>query len=136
MHIIARDAVPAHQRFVEERRQEFVGFYGGPDEPGYVHNVLGLPGDPEYSLFPERLLKPALTWIPDYLTISLRWDARAAQLSYVFATTTEERAQGFFERLGFKLAGRDQVPASKWQSYEADRLQRVVVLRYDLESQG
>jgi len=64
----------------EERRQEFVGFYGGPDEPGYVHNVLGLPGDPEYSLFPERLLKPALTWIPDYLSVSFRWDSRAGQL--------------------------------------------------------
>ena len=64
----------------EDRRQEFVAFYGGPDEPGYLHNVLGLPGDPEYSLFPERLLKPALTWIPDYLTISFRWDTRAGQL--------------------------------------------------------
>ena len=64
----------------EERRQEFIGFYGGPDEPGYVHNVLGLPGDPEYSVFPERLLKPALTWIPDYLSLSLRWDTRANQL--------------------------------------------------------
>ncbi|HYU35770.1 MAG TPA: hypothetical protein VEW48_26735 [Thermoanaerobaculia bacterium] len=64
----------------EERRQEFIGFYGGPDEPGYVHNVLGLPGDPEYSLFPERLLKPALTWIPDYLSLSFRWDSRAGQL--------------------------------------------------------
>jgi hypothetical protein len=64
----------------EDRRQEFVGFYGGPDEPGYVHNVLGLPGDPEYSLFPERLLKPALTWIPDYLSISFRWDTRAGQV--------------------------------------------------------
>jgi hypothetical protein len=64
----------------EERRQEFIGFYGGPDEPGYVHNVLGLPGDPEYSLFPERLLKPVLTWIPDYLSISFRWDTRAGQL--------------------------------------------------------
>jgi hypothetical protein len=64
----------------EARRQEFIAFYGGPDEPGYVHNVLGLPGDPEYSLFPDRLLKPSLTWIPDYLTISLRWDTRAHHL--------------------------------------------------------
>src|SRR6185369_10829177 len=69
-----------HPFWSEERRQEFVGFYGGSDEPGYVHNVLGLPGDPEYTLFPERLLKPALTWIPDYLTVSFRWDARAGQL--------------------------------------------------------
>jgi amino-acid N-acetyltransferase len=59
-------------------------------------------------------------------------DARAARLSYVFATTTEERAQGFFERQGFRRVERDQVPASKWQSYETDRLQRVVVLRYEL----
>jgi hypothetical protein len=69
-----------HPFWSESRRQEFIGFYGGPDEPGYVHNVLGLPGDPEYSLFPERLLKPALTWIPDYLTVSLRWDTRAGHL--------------------------------------------------------
>jgi hypothetical protein len=69
-----------HPFWSEERRQEFIGFYGGPDEPGYVHNVLGLPGDPEYSLFPERLLKPALTWIPDYLSVSFRWDTRAGQL--------------------------------------------------------
>ncbi len=64
----------------EDRRQEFIAFYGGPDEPGYVHNILGLPGDPEYSLFPERLLKPALTWIPDYLSIAFRWDTRAGHL--------------------------------------------------------
>ena len=64
----------------EDRRQEFIAFYGGPDEPGYVHNVLGLPGDPEYSLFPERLLKPALTWIPDYLSVTMRWDTRAGHL--------------------------------------------------------
>jgi hypothetical protein len=64
----------------EERRQELIGFYGGPDEPGYVHNVLGLPGDPEYSLFPERLLTPSLTWIPDYLTLTFRWDTRAGHL--------------------------------------------------------
>lgn len=69
-----------HPFWSEERRQEFVAFYGGPDEPGYVHNVLGLPGDPEYSLFPERLLRPSLTWIPDYLSISFRWDSRAGQL--------------------------------------------------------
>jgi hypothetical protein len=69
-----------HPYWSEERRQEFLGFYGGPDEPGYVHNVLGLPGDPEYTLFPERLLKPALTWIPDYLTLSFRWDTRAGHL--------------------------------------------------------
>jgi hypothetical protein len=64
----------------EERRQVFIALFGGPDDPGYVHNVLGLPGDPEFSVFPERLLRPALTWIPDYLSITLRWDSRAGAL--------------------------------------------------------
>jgi N-acetylglutamate synthase-like GNAT family acetyltransferase/acetylglutamate kinase len=59
-------------------------------------------------------------------------DAHEAGLSYLFATTTEERAQAFFERQGFRRVGRDEVPPSKWESYEAERLQRVVVLRYDL----
>ena len=64
----------------EERREEFVAFYGGPDAAGYVHNVLGEPGDPEYSVFPARLLDPAVRYIPDYQTVELRWDTRAQQL--------------------------------------------------------
>jgi N-acetylglutamate synthase-like GNAT family acetyltransferase len=63
-------------------------------------------------------------------------DARAAGLAYVFATTTEERAQAFFERQGFRRVERDAIPASKWQSYESDRLQRAVVLKYDLDPAG
>lgn len=61
-------------------------------------------------------------------------DARDAHLSYVFATTTEERALAFFERQGFRRVAHDQVPAAKWQSYEVDRMQRAVVMRYDLEA--
>jgi hypothetical protein len=64
----------------EERRQDFVAMYGSPDDPGYVHNVLGLPGDPEYSVFPARLLDPATRYIPDYQTVELRWDHRAHRL--------------------------------------------------------
>jgi hypothetical protein len=64
----------------EERRQEFVAMYGSPDDPGYVHNVLGLPGDPEHSVFPARLLDPATRYIPDYLTVELRCDHRAHRL--------------------------------------------------------
>jgi amino-acid N-acetyltransferase len=63
-------------------------------------------------------------------------DARAAGLKYLFATTTEERAQAFFERQGFHRAGRDDVPASKWESYEPSRLPRVVVLKYDLDTES
>lgn len=63
-------------------------------------------------------------------------DARAAGLKYVFAITTEERAQAFFERQGFRRVGRDHVPASKWDSYEAERLPRVAVFRHDLEPEA
>jgi hypothetical protein len=63
-----------------ERRQEFVEMYGSPDDPGYVHNVLGEPGDPEYSVFPARLLEPATRYIADYQTVELRWDNRAHTL--------------------------------------------------------
>ena len=129
-----------HPFWSEERRQEFVGFYGGPDEPGYVHNVLGLPGDPEYSLFPERLLKPALTWIPDYLSVSFRWDTRAGQLdglsrrlnpSYPWGEEGEtqpapnddpEEAEGPADALQpYLTVLQDSLDISGWDRWNADR---------------
>jgi len=59
-------------------------------------------------------------------------DARTAGLRYVFATTTEERAQTFFERQGFRRVGVDDVPPSKWAAYDPARKQQVAVLKYDL----
>jgi hypothetical protein len=129
----------------EERRQEFVAFYGGPDEPGYLHNVLGLPGDPEYSLFPERLLKPALTWIPDYLTISLRWDSRAGHLdglarrlnpAYPWgeeAATGEPAADDSPEETDtadalqpFLTVLQDQTDVSGWDHWDAPRRRQAI----------
>lgn len=128
-----------HPFWCEERRQEFVRFYGGPDEPGYVHNVLGLPGDPEYSLFPERLLKPALTWIPDYLSVSFRWDSRAGQLdalsrrlnpSYPWgeegelqpaAEDDQEEAEGTDVLQPYLTVLQEQVDVSAWDQWDAER---------------
>ncbi len=59
-------------------------------------------------------------------------DARAAGLSYVFACTTEERAQSFFERQGFKRVTIDDVPPAKWQSYDPRRKAAVAVFRMNL----
>lgn len=59
-------------------------------------------------------------------------DARKAGLTYVFATTTESRAQVFFERQGFKRVGFDDVPASKWLSYDPARKADAAVLKYML----
>ncbi len=59
-------------------------------------------------------------------------DARAAGLAYVFACTTEERAQGFFERQGFHRVAPEDVPAVKWHGYDARRRAHVAVFRMDL----
>lgn len=134
-----------HPFWCEERRQEFVGFYGGPDEPGYVHNVLGLPGDPEYSLFPERLLKPALTWIPDYLSVSFRWDSRAGQLdalsrrlnpSYPWGDEggpqpaddeDPEEAEGLADALQpYLTVLQDGLDVSGWDRWDAEQRRQVV----------
>jgi hypothetical protein len=128
----------------EERRQEFIGFYGGPDEPGYVHNVLGLPGDPEYSVFPERLLKPALTWIPDYLSLSFRWDSRSGQLdalsrrlnpSYPWGeeelSSAEDEPEGEdeVEEIGLQpylTVLQDALDVSAWDTWKADRRREAI----------
>jgi amino-acid N-acetyltransferase len=59
-------------------------------------------------------------------------DARAARLTNVFACTTEERAQAFFERQGFRRVGTGDVPAAKWESYDPQRKAHVAVFRFDL----
>jgi len=61
-------------------------------------------------------------------------DARDAQLAHVFACTTEERAQVFFERHGFHRVGHDDVPAAKWDGYDPQRKAQVAVFRLDLEA--
>ena len=64
----------------EARRAEKIEQYGATDDPGYVHNVAGLPGDPEYSVFPARLLAPAVQYNPSYRSIRFVWDSIAERL--------------------------------------------------------
>jgi N-acetylglutamate synthase-like GNAT family acetyltransferase len=59
-------------------------------------------------------------------------DAQALRLRYVFACTTEERAQAFFERQGFRRATADEVPAAKWEGYDAARRARLHVFRREI----
>ncbi|MBI4517374.1 MAG: GNAT family N-acetyltransferase [Deltaproteobacteria bacterium] len=59
-------------------------------------------------------------------------DARALRLAYVFACTTEVRAQAFFERQGFRRVGTSEVAAAKWRDYDPARRQQVAVYRLDL----
>ncbi len=128
----------------EARRLEFIGLHGGPDEPGYVHNVLGLPGDPEYTVFPERLLNPALTWIADYLTIALRWDARAGRLDGTsrrlnpaypwgddlvdedeLADATDEESEGT-EITPYLAVLDDSVDVADWETSTAERREQII----------
>jgi N-acetylglutamate synthase-like GNAT family acetyltransferase len=58
--------------------------------------------------------------------------AREQGRAYVFACTTSERVGAFFERHGFRPVPQDEVPATKWASYDAERRERVRCFRYDL----
>jgi N-acetylglutamate synthase-like GNAT family acetyltransferase len=53
-------------------------------------------------------------------------------LPYVFACTTSSRVQAFFERLGFRAVGQDEIPKEKWQGYPEERRSQVRCLRCDL----
>lgn len=61
-------------------------------------------------------------------------EARERGLAYLFAVTTEARAQVFFERSGFQPVGPADVPAAKWEHYDAARLAQVSVYRMDLRT--
>jgi N-acetylglutamate synthase-like GNAT family acetyltransferase len=70
----------------------------------------------------ERLVEALLT------------DADRRGLVYVFATTIDDRAAQFFERIGFTRVRQDAVPMAKWAGYDARRRSRVVVFRRDLRA--
>lgn len=53
-------------------------------------------------------------------------------LSYLFAATIQEGAQRLFERHGFRQVTSEEVPAGKWQGYNPERKQHIVVYRREL----
>jgi len=52
--------------------------------------------------------------------------------AYVFACTTSERVERFFERHGFSRVVSDAVPEEKWSDYDTERRSRVRCMRIDL----
>ncbi len=60
-------------------------------------------------------------------------EAKERRLKYVFAITSEERVGVFFKRLGFKRAGRREVPAAKWRGYDSARIKHISIFRIDLD---
>ncbi|MGH7864473.1 MAG: GNAT family N-acetyltransferase [Candidatus Binataceae bacterium] len=59
-------------------------------------------------------------------------EARARRLRYVFACTSENRAQRFFQRIKFRRARPDEVPPAKWRGYDRSRIARIAIFRYEL----
>lgn len=59
-------------------------------------------------------------------------EARARRLRYVFACTSEHRAERFFQRMKFRRTAPDEVPAAKWRGYDRARIARIAIFRYDL----
>ncbi|MGH7802707.1 MAG: GNAT family N-acetyltransferase [Candidatus Binatia bacterium] len=60
-------------------------------------------------------------------------EARSRSLASVFACTTERRAAGFFARHGFRQVDPDDVPAAKWVGYDAERRNRLLIYKRDLD---
>jgi N-acetylglutamate synthase-like GNAT family acetyltransferase len=52
--------------------------------------------------------------------------------SYLFACTTSERVERFFERHGFRRVSPDEIPSEKWQGYPTERRASVRCLRCDV----
>lgn len=62
-----------------ERMAQLEQDYGGKDQPGYIHNVLGEDGDPEATVFPWPLFSRLIKEIPEYVCIKLLVDESSAQ---------------------------------------------------------
>lgn len=68
------------------------------------------------------------------LVDALLTEADRRGLSYVFATTIDDRASQFFERIGFTRVDPTRVPAAKWIGYDKKRRSRVVTFRRELRA--
>jgi amino-acid N-acetyltransferase len=60
--------------------------------------------------------------------------ARGAGLRALFAVTVSDDAAAFFVRRGFREVPRDNVPASKWDGYDPERLVHARCFWFDLRS--
>jgi amino-acid N-acetyltransferase len=59
-------------------------------------------------------------------------EGKRQAFTYLFACTTQEGAQRLFKRHGFCRVSPENVPATKWQGYDLERKQHVVVYRREL----
>lgn len=58
-----------------ERKRFYIEQFGGEDSPEYKHNVLGLDGDPEDTVFPWHLFRACIKEVPDYHCLKITVDS-------------------------------------------------------------
>ena len=68
------------------------------------------------------------------LVEALLSEADRRGLVAVFATTIDDRAAQFFERMGFSRVPQDAVPDAKWIGYDRKRRSRLSTLRRELRA--
>ncbi len=54
-----------------ERKAKCIEMYGSESAPGYVHNVKGEHGDPEYSVFPWKTFRRCVFETPEYRCLKI-----------------------------------------------------------------
>jgi len=58
-----------------ERKRFYIEQFGGEDSPEYKHNVLGVDGDPEDTVFPWHLFRLCIKDIPQYRCLKVLADS-------------------------------------------------------------
>jgi len=58
-----------------ERKRFYIEQFGDEDSPEYKHNVLGLDGDPEDTVFPWHLFRACIKEVPDYHCLKITVDS-------------------------------------------------------------
>jgi amino-acid N-acetyltransferase len=74
--------------------------------------------------------------IGERLVARLIAEAASRGLTYVFAVAFDERAQQFFQRVGFARVRAGAVPAAKWAGYDTRRRGRIGVFRRRMGGQA
>jgi hypothetical protein len=64
-----------------QRKKFYVEQYGGEDTPEYKHNVEGLDGDPESSVFPYEQFRHCIKEIPEYRCLKILVDSGNNEVS-------------------------------------------------------
>lgn len=64
-----------------ERKKFYIDLYGGEDSQGYKHNVLGLDGDPESTIFPSEKFEQLIKEIAEYVSIHILVNEKQGNVS-------------------------------------------------------